>query len=262
MSLYLYAVTDAASLADAPTAREAAAEGAEAEDEAAIPAEGIQGAPIDTLAEGDLAVVCSPMEGTPPRPRRKHLKAHHDTVRALHAHGPVLPMAFGVVADDEATVRAFLREHAATLAEQVEHVRGRGEVSFRARWDVDDIFAYFVARYDDLRALRDEMAETGEPSRPAMIALGEAFAKRLAAERQAIRADLEGHLADVCVAVAENEPRNETEAVNLALLVDRARTDDLDAAIEAAAEDFPDELVFRYTPPVAPYSFANVRFEG
>jgi hypothetical protein len=242
MPLYLYAVTDPA--APAP-----------ADDRA-----GVTGAPVTRLAAGDVAVAASPVENAKIRPRRKHLKAHHAVVRALHAEGPVLPMTFGVVAADEDAVRAFLAEHAGPLAGQLDRVRGQAEVTLRGAWTVDDIFAYFVERYDELRQARDATVGAGDASRGAMIALGEQFAELLAAERAAHRRTVEAHVADVCTAVVASDPRTETDVFDLALLLPRDAEPALDDAVEAAAADLPDDLLLRYSDLLPPYSFADVRF--
>jgi hypothetical protein len=226
-------------------------------------ASGVKGAAVDVIEEGDVAVVCSPAPSGKLRPRRRNLKAHHDLLRAVSEATAVLPMAFGVLADDEAEVRDFLADHEATLAERLDLVRGHVECTLRVRWNVDDIFNYFVERYDDLRETRDAFFGDGaSASRGEMIQLGEQFETLLQAERQAHLATVEEHLDDVCRAVEVQEPKDETEVLNVACLVPRGEVDAFEDAVHAAADAFDDEFLFKYTDPIAPYSFANVDFEG
>lgn len=224
---------------------------------------GMKGEAVDVVEEGDVAVVCSPAPSGKLRPRRRNLKAHHDLLREVAEATAVLPMAFGVLADDEAEVRDFLAAHEPTLAERLDLVRGHVECTLRIRWNVDDIFTYFVERYDDLRETRDAFFGDGaSASRGEMIQLGEQFETLLQGERQAHLATLEDHLDDVCRAVEVQDPKDETEVLNVACLVPRDGVDAFEEAIHDAAESFDDEFLFKYTDPIAPYSFANVDFEG
>lgn len=92
----------------------------------------------------DLAVVVS---ATYPglRARRRDLMAHQNLLLALAAAGPVLPMRFGMVAPDEATVLAGVAarrgEHAAVL----ERLDSRVEMNVKIMPVQDDLAALIRA---------------------------------------------------------------------------------------------------------------------
>jgi len=224
---------------------------------------GIKGASVRVLRENRVAAVVSNAPSGRLRPRRKNLKAHHDTLRHLAEATAVLPMAFGVLADSEAEVATFLADHEETLAEQLDAVRGHVEITLRIRWNVDDIFDYFVGRYDELREMRDSFFGDGaSASRREMIQLGEQFDALLQREREAHLSTVLDHLDPVCRAVETQDPKDEKEVMNLACLVPKDGEEAFEEAVHAAAESFADEFLFKYTDPMAPYSFADVAFEG
>lgn len=223
---------------------------------------GIKGAAIRVLQEDGVAAVVSDAPGGRLRPRRRNLKAHHDTLRQLAEHSAVLPMAFGVLAETEADVRSFLQEHQRTLEDQLNAVRGHVEITLRVRWNVDDIFGYFVGRYDDLQEMRDSFFGDGaSASRREMIQLGEQFDMLLQEERDEHFSTIHEHLDPVCRAIEAQDPKDEKEVLNLACLVPKDGEDAFETAVHAAAESFDDEFLFKYTDPMAPYSFAEVAFE-
>jgi hypothetical protein len=243
-TLYLYGIIDDTSVATASWS-------------------GIKGASVRVLRENGVAAVISDAPSGRLRPRRKNLKAHHDTLRKLAEATTVLPMAFGVLADSEAEVATFLAGHEETLTEQLNAIRDHVEITLRIRWNVDDIFDYFVGRYDELREMRDAFFGNGaSASRREMIQLGEQFDAFLQTEREAHFSTVMQHLDPVCRAVQTQDPKDEKEVMNLACLVPKNGEDAFEDAVHDAAESFPDEFLFKYTDPMAPYSFADVAFEG
>lgn len=244
--LYLYGIIDAST--DAPDVSDWT---------------GIKGASVRMLAGEQVAAVVSDAPAGKLRPRRRNLKAHHDTLRSLTDRTAVLPMAFGVLADNEQDVAHFLDTHRDILIEQLTRVRGHAEVTLRVRWNVEDIFDHFVSRYERLQDMRDAFFGDGaSASRQEMIQLGEQFESLLQAEREAHLDTVLDHIEEVCGAIEVQDPKNESEVMNLACLVPKTDQDAFEAAVHEAAGSFGDEFLFKYTDPMAPYSFADVAFEN
>jgi hypothetical protein len=241
---YLYAITEAGALDN-------------------VSLDGIEDEPVLAVEADGLAVAASPLGRDDVRPRRRHLKAHHDTINALTEHGAaLLPMSFGVVAESPTQLRRFLTRNQERLRQQIDRLRNRVEIECRVAWQVDDLFQYFVDRHETLREARDEYYQGGdrEPSRAEKVHLGELFDECRAAERAEHQATVEEHLREVADAVEADECSDDEEVARLACLVHRDRVDDLEAAIYNAAKAFDEEFLFEYTDPTAPYTFANIEF--
>jgi len=223
---------------------------------------GLRDASVRTIDHEGVSAVVSEKPDGKLRPRRRNLKAHHGLLKTLTTEGTILPMAFGVLATSEAEIEQFLEDHRDTLLDQLGHVDGHVEIGLRVKLTVDDVFAYFVDRYDELRDMRNAFfGGEGDASRQQMLRLGERFEEFLEAERAAHRSTVEEALAPVCRAVTSDTPKDEAEMMNLSCLVPRDGVEAFEDAVQTAAEDFSDDFLFRYTDPMAPYSFADVTYE-
>src|SRR5687767_4857301 len=91
---------------------------------------------------------------------RDNVMAHQRVVEASMRHSDVLPVAFGTVARDDQDVREKLlrREHDA-LHDHLAYVHGRVELGLKVLWNRDRLFAEIVAERDDIRRLRDLLAD-------------------------------------------------------------------------------------------------------
>src|SRR5262249_37811835 len=68
-------------------------------------------------------------------------------------------------------------------------------------------------------------------------------------------------LRDCAVASRSNKPIGENMIMNAAFLVERARAEAFDKAIDDIAKRFEGKLHFKYTGPWPPYNFVNIRLK-
>jgi hypothetical protein len=102
---------------------------------------GLDGAPLEAIAEGPLFAVSSQLQRIPGNPAIDALWAHERVVEALMARGAVLPMRFGTRFPDAGRVRAALADRREALADALVRVRGRVELAVRALQPVPEIAA-------------------------------------------------------------------------------------------------------------------------
>lgn len=241
---YLYAITEAGAIGETDLT-------------------GIEDQPVYPIDTDGIAVAVSDLGRDDVRPRRRHLKAHHDTIDELIDQGlDILPVSFGVIAKGSSQLRSFLARNRDRLSQQIDRLRNRVEVSFSVAWNVDDLFQHFVEHHEELRGIRDEYFQGGdrEPTRQEKVHLGEMFEEILHAQRAAHRERVESHLLKVADQIHAEDCREETDVMRLACLVERDRVEDLEDAIYDAAEEFQDHFLFEYTDPTAPYTFADIEF--
>jgi hypothetical protein len=221
---------------------------------------GIGGAPIYSLAEGELAVVVSDIGESQIRPERRHIAAHHQVLRHLLERGAILPMAFGIIADNPAAVRRMLKAYHRSFADQLFQLAGKVEMGLRVTLDTPNVFEYYVHRFVELQALRDRMLQGGG-SREDKIELGRQFEQMLDEAREEAFEKIEEILATVCFAIERNPVKEEQEIANLACLVARDRLSDFEGAIDEVARRFDDDHVFRYSGPWPPHNFVKIDVE-
>jgi hypothetical protein len=94
-------------------------------------ARGLGGAQLRTTACGEIAATFSRHRTLQPRATKRMVWAHEAVVRQLMARMAVLPLRFGTMLAGEAALREVLDARHDALAEGLERVRGRVELSVR-----------------------------------------------------------------------------------------------------------------------------------
>lgn len=216
------------------------------------------------IVEGDVGALVSalPVNGRV-LPIRKNLEAQNKVLRELtKAPGGVLPVRFGHLIPGERDVRKLLVQRRLDILRELATLDGKTEMALGISWDVENVFAYFAEQHADLAATRDQMFAGGrEPSRGERVELGHAFASRLEDERGRYAQRVIEALDPFVVDIREDRLRAEKQVVSLALLVERARLEELEAGIQALAGSLPDALLFKYTGPFAPFHFVGLEID-
>ena len=220
---------------------------------------GIDGQAVYSVADGQVAAVVSNCSRERMRPERAHLAAHKEVLSRLMLGRTVLPMAFGIIANNLKAVKRMLALNQEVFLEQLEHVAGKVEMGLRVVWDVPNIFEYFVDRHSDLRAERDRlMGGNREPRQEEKLELGRFFEQLLTEARESHSSEIEEVLASCCAAIKHSAPHRVQEVVNLSLLVERGRQKEFDEAVLAAAKLFDNNYAFDINGPWAPHNFVEI----
>ena len=146
---------------------------------------GLDTSTVHSITGGSLSAFVSEIAGRF-RPERRHLAAHQEVLRQLMDVAPaVLPVAFGMVAEDGKVMHRILSRNQRSLREQLERVHGRVEMGLRVTWDVPNIFEYFVATHEELRVTRDRFfGGHREPMQDDKIEVGRLFDRLLREDRE------------------------------------------------------------------------------
>jgi hypothetical protein len=231
-------------------------------DGSAIQSPGVGGpdVAVRTIEYGDLAAVVSDARATVYDITRDNLMAHQRVVEESMRHADVLPVAFGTVARDDRDVREKLlrREHDA-LRDHLAYVHDRVELALKALWNRDRLFSEIVAERDDIRSLRDLIAQ--QPPDAAYferIQLGELTNAAIDDKRERDAEAILDVLRPLAVDVQLNRLLTDLMVLNGSFLVDRDRIEAFDAQVKQLGELNAERLVFQYVGPLPPYSFVNI----
>jgi hypothetical protein len=222
---------------------------------------GLDDEPVALVRAGSLAAIGSPVMPGPVAADRASLERHMDVLQQAMEHcSAVLPMRFGVVFP---SARAVREELLAARREELEGLlttmTGLAEVRIRAVYHDDVVLREAVESSDAIRRLRDEVRDRPEAATYYQrIRLGElvaqAVAERQAADAALVRSRVEG----LARMVHEGELVHERLAADVALLVERRRLDEIDAAVSVLAAELGERMRFRYIGPLAPHSFVEL----
>ena len=220
---------------------------------------GIDGSAVYSVSNGHVAAIVSDCAHQKLRPERAHLAAHREVLKRLMLDSTVLPMAFGTIADDLKAVRRLLSLNQAAFLDQLERVAGKVEMGLRVRWDVPNIFEYFIDIHPELRASRDRLLGNQRETRQEdKIELGQLFDRILNDDREAHFERLEEALAPCCAEIKRSPPRNVNEVANLNCLVGRDDQAQLEDAVFQAANLFDNNYAFDLNGPWAPHNFVDI----
>ena len=96
-----------------------------------LPARGVAGETLATVECGDLRAVVGPVDD-PPEVEEATLRAHDGVVREVAAQvDAILPVRFGTLIDDAASLGHLLEGHATDLSDALALVAGREQMTLR-----------------------------------------------------------------------------------------------------------------------------------
>lgn len=220
---------------------------------------GVDGSPVELVPYGDLGAVVGSIALERPPGRRADLTAYAAVIEALLPGGAVAPISFGcVVPDDHAVVAEVLAPREAEFTELLEQLEGRVQYNVRASYVEETVLAEIVESDPEIGRLRELTRDLPEDARMGeRIRLGQLVAQSW---EQLARVDAEHLLAQVAPMVAAHAVRREpgaAAALDAALLVDTARSQELEDALELLAEQTHGRMELRLVGPLAPYDFVG-----
>ena len=221
---------------------------------------GFGGAPVRAVAHGDVAALVSSVGHGDLRATRRDLVNHSAVLEHVLADGPVLPVRFGtVLQDEEAVVSDLLEPHARELEALLSRFEGLVELRVKAFYVEKEVLREVVRSNPGIARLRESVRELPEAASYAhRLRLGEAVARAVEAERAADADAILGRLRPLSEnVVVEREPASGL-VLAASFLVARRGIDEFDAAMNELAERFDGRIRFKYLGPLPPHSFVSL----
>jgi len=213
----------------------------------------------DNLA--GLAVISSPIGSGVIRPQRKLLAAHQRVVAEIAKHWDMLPVSFGLIAEDDLELEGIIDSNTDQLADALDRVSGKVEMNLVLSWTAADIFQYLVAKHPELQEARDMIA-SGQASREEMIEIGRTVESVLKSSRESHLQTLLDGLRNICSQLDQQDLKQDQEIARLNCLIDRDGEPKFEEALNKIAAKFNDEYAFSYNGPWPPYSFVNLKLSA
>ncbi|MFF3749337.1 GvpL/GvpF family gas vesicle protein [Streptomyces sp. NPDC002018] len=209
--------------------------------------------PLRTLTEGPLKAVVSDAPETL-RAKRRDLGAHHSVQERLLSERAVLPMRFGLIAEDDDAVRAALDENVERYTRRLSELEGRAEFNLKAAADEDILLGRVLAESEEIRRL-NEATRGGAGTYEERMTLGELVARDVQALQDGVTADLVEALRPYTSAETESGATAD-HFLAVSFLVDRDREREFVEAGKKLAERYGPEIEVRIRGPLPPYSFS------
>ncbi|GGV05049.1 GvpL/GvpF family gas vesicle protein [Streptomyces spectabilis] len=210
--------------------------------------------PVRVLRHGRLAAIVSDSPEDL-RPKRRDLLAHQSVLDEAGAGGPVLPMRFGSLAQDDQAVLDVLDQLADHYEERLRSLEGRAEYNVKAAHDEQAVLHQVLAENPELRALAEANRKAGGGTYEQKLRLGEqltaAVQGREASDGIEVRRALEP-----CAEAVSTGPEGTGWLANYSFLVRRESAEGFVAAVAELRKTQP-HLDVRVHGPLPPYSFVD-----
>ena len=223
---------------------------------------GIDGKPIFTISDNGVAAVVSDEPDGKLRPERKHLSAHHGVIKEAMKTSTILPLSFGVVADNEASIKKILNLNHDSFVSQLKRLEGKVEMGLKINWDAENIFEFMVRKHRTLELFRDNifLKPTGA-TQEEKLELGRMFETILNEDRETHLASVQDILKDYCCEIKINKPKDEKTILKLACLVEKTKLEQFEKGVFEAAKEFDDNYAFDFNGPWAPHNFVDTKLK-
>jgi hypothetical protein len=186
-------------------------------------------------------------------PSRTNLLRHTRVLETAAGVTTVLPMRFGTVVPDGATlVNDYLDPEEQALLAALDRLAGHVEVRVRGRFDEAALLQLVVAADPQVEALR------GRPDMDARIRLGERVVEGIEAQRARHLELVVDALQPPATDVAPGRLTDRLEAFLVSFLVDRGRMPDFERALERLGEAVAPVVGVELIGPLPPFSFADI----
>lgn len=223
---------------------------------------GIDGKPIFTISDNGVAAVVSDTPNAKLRPERKNLSAHNSVIKEVMRISTILPVSFGVVADNETSIKKILKLNHDSFAGQLKRLENKVEMGLRIAWDVENIFEFMVRKHRTLEIFRDTifLKPTGA-TQEEKLELGRMFETILNEDRERHRTTVQSILKNYCSEIKVNKPKDEKTVVKLACLVEKTKLEQFEKGVFEAAKLFDDNYAFDFNGPWAPHNFVDIKLK-
>lgn len=214
---------------------------------------------VCAASSGDVAAVMSPVDSKVTLAGRADLLAHSQVLDRIAELGPVIPVRFGSVLENQEAVAGDLLEPGRErFRAMLRDLTGHAQFTVRARYDERQILTEVVADNPEIAQLRKLTREQpDESSYGERVRLGELVARALetknAADGHAMLVELERHV----TALNVRDSAGINGLLDVAVLVEDGRRAEFEQAVEGLAERFAGRASLRLVGPTAPYDFVD-----
>jgi hypothetical protein len=221
--------------------------------------EGLNAESVELLEHQQIAAVVTRTDDDYVDPTRKNLTAYADLLTGIAQKVTVIPMRFGVIVPSkDELVSTVLTPRQTDLLEMLNRFEGMVEVDVKGLYDEASMLQSIVGSDDRLRSWSEKVKTLPhEATYYDRIRLGERVARTISSLREEDQARAIEALSPACTDIRANEPVTEMMAINLGLLVERGRVQELYERIQDLPQVLGKEMTLKVAGPLPPFNFVD-----
>jgi hypothetical protein len=213
---------------------------------------------VAVVTHRDIGALISEVPVDRPLGSPEELRAYQRLLDGTAEVAPVLPVRFGAVLADEGAVTDLLARYHDDFRAALNELEGRVEFTVRGRYEQSVVLREVLAENPEVQQLREQVRGQPEEATVALrMRLGELVNQAVEAKRNADTERVVDLLRPLADRVLVRPVTHETDAANVAVLVDAGRRDELEEAVRQLAEEWSERATLRLLGPLAPYDFVG-----
>lgn len=218
--------------------------------------------PVKVVKRGEIAALVSEIRADQPLDRAEDLQAFARVVDGMVTETSVIPIRFGAaLQDSQAVEEGLLEPNADQFRAALEELEGLAEFLVRGTYIEQTVLREVLEENEQAAALRETIRTSpAELTRDTQIALGELINAEIEAKRAADGQFVADALSQAVKDLTVRPPTQELEVVDIAVLVELDKQDELVKTVNAIAEQWQGRVEMRIVGPLAAWDF--VAFEG
>jgi len=224
---------------------------------------GIDGKKVYSFNYQDLAAVLSEAEEIEYDPIRTNLLAHTHVLEEIAREYLILPMSFGIIAENEEKVTELLRQNYLEFMRQLKMLKGKIELGVKILWIEDAVVKEMESRGKDFQELRKNIVDlSAKEDQNAKLKAGRLVESIVKEWEKKYVQKIYSSLKEIAVDSRLNQPIGIKMLLNSSFLVDKNKEKDFDKRVNELAQNYENQLKFKYVGPVPPYNFVNIKLKG
>lgn len=190
---------------------------------------------------------------------RKCAISHQKVNEELIKKCDVIPMAFGMLAESKDDVVSILKRVYLQFKRAFKKIENKTEFVVHAFWEEKAILNDLANNNPDVKRLGEEAKSAGKiHGLSARIKLGKLVMELVKVQKEYFCKEIEEKLKGCSYDMKQEKLRGKDMILNLALLVDKFREEEVDKRMWGIGEEYKDKLRFKYIGPMPPYSFTRI----
>jgi len=225
---------------------------------------GVEDAAVYTINHENIAAIVSDTDFSEIDPTRKNVLAHTTVQDEILKKYDLLPMGFGMVAENSDEVEKLLQSNYDAFVSELKRFSNRFEVELKVFWDQEAMMKELQGGNDEITKLKAKINAASSPIiRQSLLIEAGKKVEQIAQEWKAKYAQrVYNALKDLAIDSRLNDPMGVKNILNASFLIDRSKEDDFRNEVYRLDSKYQGKVNFKYVGPLPPYSFVNLKLEA
>lgn len=220
---------------------------------------GMNGGKVYTVGYNNLSAVVSDSEIKEYSLTKDNLLTHQKTIEEVMKNYTVLPVAFGIIAEDGTTIKEkLLKLKYAELLENLSDLDGKMVVGLKGLWlDMAKTFQELVNENPEIKKLKEQNGDT-ILDRDQTIEIGKLVGTSLALKREEEKEQILKTFKEIADDFKENKIFGDQMIFNTVFLVSKRKAKLFDQRAKSLDEKYNGRIHFKYVGPIPPFDFVKI----